>query len=210
MKQLLKTFSLQSYAFQLRKLLVGGCSLDQLLSQHKQHQQFLATFAPQIDPVKLPLADRFAWKFLREINILNLRFLDQDNQQTDLVPKNKTDPGVYQNLTEIIGKVQAIWFPQMADLPNLAWLKHFSTRKLAHYAKTRDEIAFSLVFDSADAPPEILNYLAYHELLHRQVGSRLVNGRRYHHTGEFRNQEQLFPNWRDIESGISYYLAHTL
>lgn len=199
--------SLQSYAFQLRKRLVTGSPLEVLLTLHNEHQTFLAVYSPQIDPVKLTLSDRFAWKFIRELNILNPKFM-----QTELA-KNNTQPesyGVYQDLATIVGKIQEIWFPGMNDQPNVTWLKKFTTRKLAHYAKNRDEIAFSLVFDSADAPPEILNYLAYHELLHRQVGSRVVNGRRYHHTNEFKNQEQLFPNWRDIENQIAKYISTTI
>ncbi len=207
MKSSDKSFSLQSYAFQLRKLLVGKCTIDQLLTQHKNHQQFLVTYACRIDPVRLSFADRFAWKFLREVNILNLNFMDKKEGSK---PKNKPTAGVYQDLIKTVQQVQSIWFPQMEDLPSVVWLKHFSTRKLAHYAKNRDEIAFSLIFDSPDAPPDIMNYLAYHELLHRQVGSKVVNGRRYHHTGEFKNQEQLFPNWRDIEDRIGKYISTTI
>ena len=198
--------SIQSYAFQLRKLLLSNCALDQLLEQHQAHQELLATFVPLIQPEKLSFSDRFAWKFIREINILSPDYLNKEQK-----PPNKyhRSLGVYQNLDEIVKKVQTIWFGEMDGPPNTVWLKHFSTRKLAHYAKDRDEIAFSLIFDSPDAPPEILSYLAYHELLHRQVGAKVINGRRYHHTGEFKNQEQLFPNWRDIEDQISLYVSST-
>ncbi len=206
MKTATKSLSLQSYAFRLRKLLVGKCDVDELLTQHNYHQQFLAKFSTRIDPAGLSFADRFAWKFLREINILNTKFME--GKETDKSP-GKNSMGVYQDLTKIVQQVQSIWFSEMNGLPNIVWLKHFSTRKLAHYAKNRDEIAFSLIFDSADAPPEILNYLAYHELLHRQVGSKVVNGRRYHHTGEFKTKEQLFPNWREIEERIGKYISTT-
>ncbi|MCG8339280.1 MAG: hypothetical protein MJE63_32640 [Proteobacteria bacterium] len=206
MKTATKSLSLQSYAFQLRKLLISKCDVDELLTQHKYHQQFLAEYASRLDPVRLSFADRFAWKFLREINILSPKFIEnkEGSKQVGIYSM-----GVYQDLTKIVHQVQSIWFPEMKDLPNVVWLKHFSTRKLAHYAKNKDEIAFSLIFDSAETPPEILNYLAYHELLHRQVGSKVVNGRRYHHTGEFKTKEQLFPNWRDIEDQIGKYISNT-
>ena len=212
MKQTKNSISLQSYAFQMRKLLIQGCPLDSLLSVHKKHQSFLLEFSPQIQSGKLPFSDRFAWKFIREINILNLNFLDENNAPKNghSHPQISTAQGVYQDLSKIVAKVQEIWFPAMENLPRIVWLNHFSTRKLAHYAKHRDEIAFSLIFDSPDAPPEILSYLAYHELLHRRVGSKIVNGRRYHHTGEFKNQEQLFPNWKEIERQIRDYIVKTL
>ena len=207
MKQTQALPSLQSYAFQLRKRLVGGSPLEVLLTLHNEHQKFLAIYSPLIDPVKLALSDRFAWKFIREVNILNPKFMQSELDKQGHQPNSY---GVYQDLKNIVSKIQQIWFPHMKDQPNVTWLKKFTTRKLAHYAKNRDEIAFSLVFDSADAPPEILNYLAYHELLHRQVGTKIVNGRRYHHTHEFKNQEQLFPNWQDIENQITKYIATTI
>lgn len=199
--------SIQSYAFQLRKLLLSNCKLDQLLEHHQQHQELLATYTPLIQPYRLSFSDRFAWKFIREINILSPDYLKKDANSHGM---NHRSLGVYQNLDDIVKKVQTIWFGEMEGPPNTVWLKHFSTRKLAHYAKDRDEIAFSLIFDSPDAPPEILSYLAYHELLHRQVGAKVINGRRYHHTGEFKNQEQLFPNWRDIEDQIRNYVSSTV
>lgn len=206
MKSSTQTISLQSVAFQLRKNLLRKSSLDQLLSLHQEHQKFLARYAPAIDPVRLSHTDRFAWKFLREINILNLKFLTEDPQPS----RHPSSMGIYQDIQQILAKIQSIWFPQMEDLPNAVWLKKFSTRKLAHYANNRDEIAFSLIFDSPDAPPEILNYLAYHELLHRQVGTRVVNGRRYHHTSEFKHHEQLFPNWKAVEKQITDYIIKTI
>ncbi len=73
------SISLQSHAFQLRKKLLQGTSLENLLDCHAQHQQFLGEIAPHIGLSKLSLADRFAWKFLREINILNLDFSSKIN-----------------------------------------------------------------------------------------------------------------------------------
>ncbi len=218
MSSLKNPISLQSYAYQLRKKLINGSSLENLLDCHQNHQEFLAKLAPIINSSHLSPADRFAWKFIREINILNISFTREANNRIshldiiDSMPQKKvnvTSGGVYQNLTDIIDKVQAIWFPEMNDSPNVVWLKHFSTRKLAHYSFKRDEIAFSLIFDSLEAPPEILSYLAYHELLHRQVGLQQVNGRIYTHTKEFKSQEILFPNSEKIDKEIAEYIINT-
>jgi predicted metal-dependent hydrolase len=88
----------------------------------------------------------------------------------------------------------------------VTWLKHYSVRKLAHYAFRDDEIAFSLIFDFPDTPAEILSYLAYHELLHRQLGAQRINGRRYAHTRDFKTRESLFPNWRRMDETIALYI----
>lgn len=202
--------SLQSYAFQLRKKLLTGGPVDILLDYHSSHQRFLERVSPTINGMKLSVADKFAWKFAREINILDQRRLAPADNPTNLNDKKDksgvASRGVYQDLREIVGRVKDIWFPEMEDMPNVCWLKQFTTRKLAHYHFTRDEIAFSLIFDFPDTPAEILSYLAYHELLHRQLGAKRVNGRRYSHTSEFKDHEHLFPNWRDMDKQIARYM----
>ena len=214
--------SLQSYAYQLRKTLLSGVSLNKLLDYHHQHQQFLNEISTVIDITDLSYSERFAWKFIREINILNTSFSPSNTTAS----KNSNIPGkthlqlsatndgvssigVYQDLLKVIQSVQKIWFPEMKTLPTICWLKQYSTRKLAHYAQQKDEIAFSLIFDFLEVPAEILSYLAYHELLHRQMGTRRINGRRFAHTSDFKNQEHLFPNWREMDKIIERYIVST-
>jgi len=203
--------SLHSCAFQLRKKLLKRAPLEVLLNFHKEHQDFLSRISPLVDPIHLSYSDRFAWKFLREVNILNLDYSNGTNQRrVDRLDKPQAGRGIYQDLDDVVVKVQKIWFPEMDSLPGVVWLKRFSTRKLAHYSYKMDEIAFSLIFDSMDAPAEIISYLAYHELLHRQLGSKTVNGRRYSHTGHFKDQEHLFPNWRAVDEQISQFIINTI
>lgn len=203
--------SLHTSAFQLRKKLLKRAPVGDLLDYHREHQEFLSWISPMIDPRRLDLSDRFAWKFLREINILSLDFTKDDTIADDQPPVESTKgQGIYLNLDEVVQAVQKIWFPEMEKLPSVVWLKRFSTRKLAHYSYKLDEIAVSLIFDFIDAPAEIVSYLAYHELLHKQIGTKTVNGRRYAHTGDFKHQEHLFPNWRSIDQQISHYILNTL
>lgn len=203
--------SLHSYAFQLRKKLLKRTSLRDLLDCHANHQKFLGQVSPRIDTRHLSPSDRFAWKLLREINILSLDFSSEGNlQKRRVTEQTHTAQGIYLNLEDIVMNVQKIWFPEMKTMPRIVWLKRFSTRKLAHYSYKTDEIAFSLIFDSMDAPAEIMSYLAYHELLHRQLGSKRVNGRQYAHTSEFKAQEHLFPNWRSIDEQLNQFILNTI
>ncbi len=140
--------------------------------------------------------------------------LDFSNEEK--FPNRKVDKpiptaqGIYLNLEDVVMNVQKIWFSDMKKLPSIVWLKRFSTRKLAHYSFKADEIAFSLIFDSMDAPAEIISYLAYHELLHRKIGAKRLNGRQYAHTNEFKAQEHLFPNWRSIDQQINEFILNTV
>jgi hypothetical protein len=40
----------------------------------------------------------------------------------------------------------------------------------------------------------------YHELLHKVMGSKVVNGRRYAHTPAFREAERAFPRYEEAEA----------
>lgn len=200
--------SLHASAFQLRKKLLKRASLTELLDFHNDHQAFLARMTPLVDITRLSLSDRFAWKFLRDINILSLNFAEENNASIDDNALNGR--GIYVNLDLVVRDVQRIWFPEMTEPPSVVWLKRYSTRKLAHYSYQLDEIAFSLIFDFIDVPAEIVSYLAYHELLHRQLGATTVNGRRYAHTGAFKEQEHLFPNWRTMDEQITNYILKTV
>ena len=42
----------------------------------------------------------------------------------------------------------------------------------------------------------------YHEMLHKKIGLKEVNGRRYAHTKKFRDAEQKFESYAQAESLI--------
>ena len=202
----MKTFSFQSYAFQLRRQVLSYPPLEWLLDQHPIHRKLIRGIERNILRMKLDPGDRFAWKFIKELNLLNPRFGVQRIEEGERQSVPPAGKGVHQNLDQIVKTVLSIWFPEMENAPKVVWLKRFSTRKLAHYSPTKDEIAFSLIFDLEDTPAEILHYLAYHELLHRNIGVKTVNGRRYAHTPEFRHREDRYPDLDKIDEKIGRYL----
>jgi len=192
-------FSLPAYATGLRRKLLKGNSLERLLDLHQDHQEMVGQLTKRLKPKKMTLQEKFAWRFMTEVNILRPDFTNQ--------PKATAGKGIFYNLDDIVKNVRDIWFPEMEDLPQTTWLKQFTVRKLAHYHLQKDEIAISLVFDSLETPREILHYLAFHELLHRDVGVYRKNGRRYSHTGEFKNKEKKYPGYHEMDRKISQYLA---
>jgi len=189
--------SLSSKAFQLRKKLLSGIPLQKLLEMDEQHRQFMVENSKKIRRQRLSPGDKFAWQFLEKLDVLKagLRCKEFDPAR-----------GVSHNLQEVIELVQKIWFQDMETPPKVCWLSSYSTRKLAHYSITKDEIAFSLIFDLEEAPPDILNFLAYHELLHRELGVNKVGGRRYVHTPEFKAREKWYPNWMEMDQRINQYI----
>jgi hypothetical protein len=91
---------------------------------------------------------------------------------------------------------------QMAK-PNLGWGQD-SRRRLASYNFNQDEVKVSALFK--EAQPEILDYLMYHELLHRDQKFRHKNGRSFYHTRQFREAEDRYPKKKIIEEEINRFI----
>jgi predicted metal-dependent hydrolase len=85
------------------------------------------------------------------------------------------------------------------EKPNLRFGK-YSSRQLGCYDYGTDTITISSMLKQADQ--EILDYVIYHELLHKKHKFTLKNGRSYHHTSEFREKEKKFENNHLIEQEI--------
>jgi hypothetical protein len=64
---------------------------------------------------------------------------------------------------------------------------------MGHYNARTDAVMISRTLDDPRVPPFVLDYVMYHELLHKQLGTRMANGRRQAHFAEFRTAEKQFP-----------------
>lgn len=108
----------------------------------------------------------------------------------------KTDPV----LEESFHRVNRQFFYELLEQPNLVW-GTASRRKLACYNYHNDTITVSTIFQQADS--EILDYLIYHELLHKKQQFEYKNNRNYFHTREFREAENQFPNKKLLDRQIN-------
>ncbi|MBI2652766.1 SprT-like domain-containing protein [Candidatus Woesearchaeota archaeon] len=112
------------------------------------------------------------------------------------VPKTKTD----EVLEESFNRVNETYFNGMLDKPNLQW-GNPSTSKLGSYEYGSDTITISTIFKSAQQ--ELLDYVMYHEMLHKKFKFQNKNGRNLHHSNEFKKMEAKFENRDLIEKEIS-------
>jgi hypothetical protein len=55
----------------------------------------------------------------------------------------------------------------------------------------------SITLDDHDVPAFALDFVMYHELLHKKHGSKTVNGRRLSHSQAFRAEERQFAQYQD-------------
>lgn len=111
-------------------------------------------------------------------------------------PKTKTEP----SLEEAFQRVNQNYFSGRLEKPNLSW-GAASFRKLACYNFHNDTVVVSSVFK--EAREEVLDYLLYHELLHKKEKFDYKNNRNYFHTPKFKKAERLFFNKKQIEKQIN-------
>ncbi|MBI2523500.1 SprT-like domain-containing protein [Candidatus Woesearchaeota archaeon] len=108
-------------------------------------------------------------------------------------PKTNTDP----ILEKSFDKINEKYFFGFLETPNLAW--HNSIRRLGSYEYGSDTISISRVLleDS-----DLMDYVIYHEMLHKKFKFSSSNGRTCHHTREFKEMERKFDNSMEMEQRI--------
>ena len=112
-----------------------------------------------------------------------------------LTPKTKSDP----DLENSFNRVNHQFLSSSIEQPNLTW-GTASFRKLASYNFHTDTITVSTLF--ADARPEILDYLMYHEMLHKHHKFKHHEGRSSFHSPAFKEDELRYPNHELVEKEI--------
>ncbi len=102
-------------------------------------------------------------------------------------------------------RVNQMMFDGLVERPNLVWGRQ-RKRTLGSYSFNNDTITFNptLMKDI-----EALDYVMYHELLHKKLKFRNDRGRSFHHTSEFKEMEMRFPNAEQIEKRLKRLNSRT-
>lgn len=106
-------------------------------------------------------------------------------------------------LESSFSRVNEKYFLGLVDKPQLEWGSD-SFRKLASYDYHTNTITVSTLF--REAPEHLLDYLMYHEMLHKKLKFSSVNGRMSHHGSEFRRQERNFEGSGMIEGELNAFI----
>ena len=108
-------------------------------------------------------------------------------------PAIKSDP----LLESSFNRVNNTYFNGMMNQPNLEW-GSASTSKLGSYEYQSNTISISTIFQKS--LPELLDYIMYHEMLHKKFKFKSSNtGRSLHHSTEFKKAEKQFNNINQVE-----------
>ncbi len=109
-----------------------------------------------------------------------------------------------EKLESSFNRVNETYFLGFVDKPSLKWGSD-SFRKLASYDYHTNTITVSSLFSAA--PDRLLDYLVYHEMLHKRLKfSSNGSGRMSHHSSEFRKLERNFEGSSTIEDELSAFI----
>ncbi len=112
-------------------------------------------------------------------------------------PKTGADP----NLLNSFDRVNDTHFSGMIEQPNLRFGRPASTT-MGSYNYHTDTITINPNLRGKD---ELIDYVMYHELLHKRLKFTSKNGRTTHHTREFRIREKSYPESARIERELSIF-----
>jgi len=96
------------------------------------------------------------------------------------------------------------YFAGKMPKPKLCWSPVRARRIVGTYEEQRDRIVFTRRLDAKRIPEYVLDFVMYHELLHKALGTRRgENGKRRMHGPEFRRLERRFPRYREAEEWLT-------
>ena len=106
-------------------------------------------------------------------------------------------------LEQSFNRVNDAYFDSLLPLPTMDWGQE-AKRKLASYDHHTDTITVSSFFKTA--PLDMLDYLVYHELLHKKLQFKNTLGRTTHHSAAFKRLEKKFNRAEAIEKEIERFI----
>jgi hypothetical protein len=121
--------------------------------------------------------------------------------ELDLIAQiaTETAQGNIYNLDYLFSTINHQYFAGTMSKPRLMWSSILSHRKLAHYERTRDRIVISKILDHKSIPQYLVEFILYHELLHKHHGIQWLNGKCMVHTPEFKRSERKFSQFQAAE-----------
>ena len=108
--------------------------------------------------------------------------------------------GLFHDLAASFERVRQAYLDGTIDRPRLTWSRTFTGRKFGHYDRITDTVMISCTLDRADVAVAALDFVMYHELLHKKLGVRWGAGRMTAHTPEFRAAEQRFAQYAEADA----------
>jgi hypothetical protein len=117
-------------------------------------------------------------------------------------PPDFVAKGRAHDLEQSFARVNAAFFDNRMPKPRLTWNRMLTARKIAHYQSSGDTVMMSVTLDDPAVSTHLLDFVMYHELLHKKHGVTRVNGQRVVHGPAFRAEERQYPGYQEAERQI--------
>lgn len=118
-------------------------------------------------------------------------------------PPPMTRGAVY-DLAEMCERIRTRMFDPPLDPPAaLTWTSNRTYRSFGHYSSLHDRVTVSRSLDDSRVPRYAVEFVMYHELLHKRHGIGFATGRRAIHTAAFRDDERRFPRYAEARAFLN-------
>lgn len=107
--------------------------------------------------------------------------------------------GRHIDLADVFARVNRAYFEGRLPRPHLAWSRSILHHEFGRYESSHDTVALNRSMDRPDLPQLVVEYVMYHELLHKALGVRVQDGRRQIHSRTFREAERRFVGMAEAE-----------
>jgi len=117
---------------------------------------------------------------------------------------NSSTQGDFYNLQYLFDKINLEYFNENLEQPRLRWSGREATRRLGYYHPDSDTITLSHFLDQKGIPAYVVEYVLYHEMLHKKLGLKEVNSYRVAHTTHFKKLEKSFKQASAAEAFLKH------
>ena len=111
------------------------------------------------------------------------------------IPPESYSRGAHHNLIESFYRVNNTYFNGQLKPPHLVWSNRLTRRKFGHYQEDTHTVLISRTLDQRHTPIHVVDFVMYHELLHKKLGAKKSKNRRYVHTREFKKHESEYADY---------------
>ena len=119
------------------------------------------------------------------------------------IPHGVFARGSVHDLAASFSRVNRTYFNGEITPPHLIWNNRTTFRKFGHYQWDTDTVMVSRTLDQRQVPEYVVDFVMYHELLHKKLGAPLVSSRRRVHTKKFRALEAEFPRYEEAQKYLN-------
>jgi len=112
--------------------------------------------------------------------------------------------GNYYDLKTLFYKLNAEYFHNKLEQPQLRWSNRKTKRRLGYFHPETDTITLSRSLDQKQVPTYVVEYVLYHEMLHKKLGLKSRNSYRIAHTSQFKQEERKYKFYEEAENFLKH------